>query len=104
MSFKNFILEGADVVQRNFAGKRIMEGWRHYRCIFGGRSCSTIALPFTAEVALKKYQAKFYPRGTWEDTSREHLPDQMPFPKAEIVAEIFGCKKLQDKFPEENFA
>lgn len=89
----NFILEGPLVKQSTLKGRPIMAGWRHYRCIFNGRGCNTLALAsaMNAATAAKNYQAKFFPAGTWEDASREVPDGFMPFPKAEICNEIYGA-------------
>jgi hypothetical protein len=88
MSGRNFILEGADVEQKNFAGKPIMKGWRHYRCIFGGRVANVIALEMSPEMAAANYGAKLFQRGQWEDFSRDPLPGHFHQPKFEILEEM----------------
>ncbi len=86
---KIFILEGADLDQRNAAGKPILSGWRHYRFIRAGRGSNLISHPITPEKAAQ-LGAKLFPRGSWEDTSREVPPDMFPFPTAAVAEEIYA--------------
>ena len=85
----NVILEGAHVEQRNYKGGVIMPGWRHYRCIFGGRVANTIGLPITGEIAARNFKAKLYRRGEWEIEGTEQ-PGAFALMRPEIAAEIEG--------------
>src|ERR1700712_4334581 len=62
----NFILEGPDVVEKNYKGGIIQPGWRHYRCIFKGRAANGGSPPCSADMARQNFNAKLFPRGTWE--------------------------------------
>ena len=89
---KTFILEGADVDQKNGAGMPIMRGWRHYKIMHNGEIYCPIMPAKSATAAAAEYGAKFFPRGTWEDTSREVEPGFFPTMKAEIEREIFNSE------------
>ena len=86
----NFILEGADVDQKNVRGKKICAGWRHYKMIFGGRSANVISTPEGIAASAARYAAKLFPRGTWEDFQRDPLPGSFHFVRLDIAEEIYA--------------
>lgn len=79
-----FLLEGADSPK--------LRGWRNYLMIADGKRASVMSQPIDAEFAARKYGAKFFARGTWEDETIPALPDSFHTPRTEIVAEIYGTK------------
>ena len=90
MRNQTFILEGAEIQNFNQFGRRIMAGWRHYLFFVDGKKATVMGLPKLQYDFCHKVRAKFYAQGTWEDTARPVEAGQMPFPKSEIIEEIYG--------------
>lgn len=87
---KTFILEGGDIDQKNLFGKPIMRGWRHYKVVSNGKTAGVISQRLTVEKAAAEFSAKLFPRGTWEDPTKQPQPGFFPFPRQEIAQEIYS--------------